>query len=327
MKSKLKSAISGLQEIESRPGIAFYLLIHLLHKVIHLFGLRGYSKYFRYLEISTIPFKSYDANLDACSKIEVLFVTTAKDFQILRSAIKFAYKATSQHNTVNFIVLVPDHEAELCDSLLADLNLPISVIQESTFISDSTRKKIKDKFHSRTGWVLQQILKDLYVLNSKAPGVLIVDSDTLLLEKRNWLSTSGKQILLPTWEYHFPYYNFLNSRNISKKWPKFTFVSHHMMMQPNILREAFTAAGWQNLNDLVESLIAVRSEGEGSPFCIEYELYGQYLLTHYPELVSLEKWSNTSFSRTSTVDLELEHQVLDIFGKRFASVSLHSYLE
>jgi hypothetical protein len=327
VKRKLKSVISGLQEIQTQPSKPFLYLVHFFHSIIRLLGLRGYSKYFRYLEISTNSYKKFEDKPEPCTNIEVLFVTTAKDFQVLRSAIKFARNATSQYISVEVVVLVPDHEAELCASLISDLETNITVVKESVFISDTTREIIKKRFGSRTGWVLQQILKDLYVLSSKAPGVLIVDSDTLLLERRNWLNASGKQILLPTWEYHFPYYRFLHSRNISKRWPKFTFVSHHMMMQPYILKEAFDAAGWNNLEDLIESLVAIPNDGEESPFCIEYELYGQYILKHYPDLVSLEKWSNTSFSRASGTELQLEAEVLSTFGARFASVSLHSYLQ
>jgi hypothetical protein len=172
VKSKVHSLISGLQEIDNQLGKTFYLVTHLSHMVIRLLGLRSFSKYFRFLEISTIPFKKYDENIDSCSNIEILFVTTAKDFQILRSAIRFAQKATSQHNSVKFIILVPDHEVELCNSLLIDLNLPISVIQESAFISDAIRKRIKDNFGVRTGWVLQQILKDFYVKKFSTPIVL-----------------------------------------------------------------------------------------------------------------------------------------------------------
>jgi hypothetical protein len=326
-KRRLWSAISGLQEIKTQPGRPFFVLIHFFHYLIRLFHLRGFSKYFRYLEISTIPFKRFQDDSDLCANIEVLFVSTAKDFHVLRSAVKFAIKATSQYNLVEFVVLVPDHEAELCNSLFVDLDVSVTVIKESFFVSEEIRENIKDRYGTRTGWVLQQVLKNLYVLSSKAPGVLIVDSDTLLLEKRNWLSASGKQILLPTWEYHFPYYRFLHSRQISERWPKFTFVSHHMMMQPSILTEAFNAAGWSSLEDLIETLVAIQKDGEESPFCIEYELYGQYILKKYPHLVVLEKWSNTSFARASGTELQLEQEVLDLFGDRFASVSLHSYLQ
>jgi hypothetical protein len=217
-------------------------------------------------------------------------------------------------------------EVEQCKELLKGLPLQISVMNEEIFIESQLLLQLRSSFGFRAGWVIQQILKVSFVMNSQAPGVLVIDSDTLLLEPRLWLDDEGNQILTPTWEYHSAYYKFLNFRGTSRVRPKYTFVSHHMLMQPWILREAFSSAGWKALDELIMTLVAVPISKEKSPFCIEYELYAQYMINHYPNLVRLEKWSNIGFARNGKSMTGIEKEVISNFKGRYASVSLHAYL-
>ena len=326
MKNRCKIAVANLQKINSKPSRGTHALVNVLHSIVRLFKLTGFSKYLRYLELSYFPFNPYDSRDQIGPPIEVLFVTTQKDFQVLRNAISFALEATTAHIKVDIVIIVPDHEVDLCRSTLGDFPSLISIIPESQYIDEMMRLTIRARFKNRAGWVIQQILKDLYVLSSKSLGVLIIDSDTLLLEKRLWVNNSGQQILLPTWEYHLPYYRFLARRGICKNWPKYTFVSHHMLMQPRILREAFVSAGWKSKEDLLESLVSQSEIEEQSPFCIEYELYGQFIYRNYPHLVKLEKWSNIGRSRDE-IDFERIAILIEReYRGKYASLSLHSYL-
>lgn len=259
-------------------------------------------------------------------RLEILFVSAAKDFDILVASIAFASKATSHHKSVSYHVIVPRVQIEQCKELLKDLPFQINIMDEEIFIKDELLLQLRSSFSSRAGWVIQQILKVSFVMNSQAPGVLVIDSDTLLLEPRLWLDREGKQILTPTWEYHSAYYKFLNSRGISRVRPKYTFVSHHMLMQPTIFREAFSAAGWKGLDELVMTLVAIPINNEESPFCIEYELYAQYMIIHYPDLIRLEKWSNIGFARNGKSMRDIEKEVISNYKGRYSSVSLHAYL-
>lgn len=326
MRSRILAMFPDIQSISYKPHKYLFTLVHKAHLVIRFLGGKGLSKYFRYLEISTLPFTKLDSLPSSAPEIEILFVTTEKDFPVLKKAIQFASQATSHHKKTDFITLVPDHEVDICTKFLAELEFPVKVLKESQYINQDIRNRIKTKFGNRFGWVIQQILKDLYVLNSNSAGVLIVDSDTLLLEKRMWLDSEGNQLLTPSWEYHLPYYQFLETRGVCDNWPKFTFVSHHMLMQPKILREAFEYAGWASTEALIDSLVEVQNLNEQSPFCIEYELYGQYIVSRYPHLIKLEKWSNIGCSRDTTNGSSIEEIVFERYSGKYASVSLHSYL-
>ena len=296
--------------------------------VSRLLRLDKYSIYFRYLEVNALKFSEF--NLQNQSRtlpsLEILFVSTAKDFSILKSAIKFAADATLHHDNVTFHIVVPGLEVAQCQLSLADLPLEFYVLAEESIIENELLRRLRSRFGARAGWVIQQLAKVAFVMSSKAPGVFVIDSDTLLLEPRIWLDHDGIQLLTPTWEFHSPYYKFLHSKGVSRLRPKYTFVSHHMLMQPKILREAFATAGWATLNELVDSLVSIPGSAEESPFCIEYELYAQYMMSRYPQLIRLEKWSNIGFSRRNISYTEVEKVVIPKFKGGYASVSLHSYL-
>ena len=183
------------------------------------------------------------------------------------------------------------------------------------------------RFGVRGGWVLQQVLKLEYARNSPSAGVLIIDADTVLIKNRAWLNSDGIQALMPSWEYHRPYFNFLSTltpfKSLAPFSPKFSFISHHMLMQPNMVREIYRACGWDGPKTLVHFICQLSNTESQSPISIDYELYGQYLLLNHPEKVNLVKWANTSASYKGNISIELLKQSYS----QFASVSLHSYLD
>ena len=327
-RNNLKKWLSTRHEFSRSWNKVLASIFRVFHLLSLFLRLDKLSIYFRYLHTSSLTYSTFPpaASSRVYPKLEILFVSAAKDFDILVASIQFASKATSHHKSVSYHVIVPRMEIEKCKELLKDLPLQISVMNEEIFIETQLLIKLRSNFSSRAGWVIQQLLKVSFVMNSQAPGVLVIDSDTLLLEPRLWLDLEGSQILTPTWEYHSAYYKFLNFRGISSVRPNYTFVSHHMLMQPWIFREAFSAAGWKDLSDLIMTLVAIPISTEESPFCIEYELYAQYMINHYPNLVRLEKWSNIGFARNNNFMTEIEKEVISNFKGRYATVSLHAYL-
>ena len=258
--------------------------------------------------------------------IEILFVSTAKDLEILPAAIEHALKATLHHDEVKVIVIVPKPDFLMVSSTLSHLR-NVEVIQESDQIEDDYIQLLKSKFGWRSGWVLQQLLKVTWVFNSTAPGVLIVDSDTLLLCPRVWFNGMGRQLLTPTWEYHLPYFDFLNRIAGLPKRPKSSFVPHHMLMQPKFLREAINLSSVNDLRGLKNRIMDDEFGSEVSPFCIEYEFYAQHMMSNHPELIQLRRWSNTGFSRSGLDSLEKIQAIADEQSESFASISFHSYLK
>jgi len=323
----LETRLFKLQELTNRPPQFLKFIFSFLGNVFYYPKFRRFSKFIRFFEVSYLPFWSPEKTEVAWPKLEILFVATKKDFGTLPYAIEAAQFSTRQHVCVDIFVVVPDSELQECRFKVKDLPVEVQVLPESSILDAELISKINHRFKERAGWVVQQVLKNQFVLKSTSPGVLVVDADTLLIEARAWLDPKGVQLLTPTWEFHQPYYNFLSKLNISKTFPKFTFVPHHMVMQPDITRAMFLNLGWVNIERMVEHLITTPLESGLSPFSVDFELYGQYIFTNYPDKVRIEKWGNFSTSKGLLKEKVPYNQLIANFQNRFASLSFHSYLE
>jgi hypothetical protein len=182
----------------------------------------------------------------------------------------------------------------------------ISVLNEENLLSNHARGLLRKKFGARYGWALQQFLKLQTVLVTSECPSLVIDADTLLVKPRNWVDSAGVQVLMPTEEFHQQYYDVLNRLNFKVN-PHFSFVSHHMIYQPELLQECILEIGVESIEQLIE-LICSFDYGEGieSFFSIDYEMYAQFMLNKHPELCRLERWGNVEldFNKVDYVPLE-----------------------
>ncbi len=283
---------------------------------------------YRYMGTTRLPCVELSSDFEKNPSVEIVFVSTRKDFNSLEKAIPYAIEATSNQQSIAIKIIVPEDDLLLCNQLIAKMDLQnATVISENVLVPEHLISTLRSRFGWRAGWVLQQILKVECVKNSDFPGVLIIDSDTLLLNRRTWLKADSTQLLCASWEYNASYYRFLNKKGLVDIFPEFTFVTHHMLMQPKFLIEALNFMGWNSMELLVDYLIKESDPNDVSPFCIEYELYGQYMFKFHRNLVSLQKWANISVPPSMINDnLPLAQQVSG-WKNHFYSISLHSYLE
>ena len=142
---------------------------------------------------------------------------------------------------IESILGIPDVKVRTV-KLIDDLKfkIPVIVLNEDDVIIKSDRIKIRTRFRENYGWILQQLLTLTYILQSNSKGVLALDADTIVMKDTLWLNSHGEQILLVSHEYHKPYYQFLRNINLIKAKPKYTFVTHHMLFQPEKLRKIWT---------------------------------------------------------------------------------------
>jgi hypothetical protein len=256
--------------------------------------------------------------------IDLVIVASDKDFHTLPLCITFAIRSLDHFFSGHVFVVVPARQIQTCKKILKHANIGNSkVINEENLVSSRNRKILRAKFGNRYGWVLQQLLKVSQVLRSESKYALIVDSDTILITKRQWIEEE-RTLLSVSWEFHSSYYVFLNRFGIGDKIPRYTFVTHHMLMNRKYLQSALKQAGFKELDDLVNVL----NEGHwdnGSPFCLEYELYGQYMYQFQNEKIRIEKWGNRAVHWNVIKNLSME-EITNIF-RNYDSISAHSYLE
>ena len=261
--------------------------------------------------------------------IELLIVAAPKDFQTLEASILAAIRMST--NPIERItVVVP--EAASSHPVLANLaaitSAPLSVLAEEEVIDVKIRNQLKLKFNDRYGWVLQQLLTTSLVSASNSCGVLAIDSDTLLTAPRTLLSSSGRQILTPTFELHQPYYDFLVELGMTLRTPIRSFVPHSMLMQPIYMNEALSAAGCDSSSELAMKVVKFSDGRLGSSVCVEFELYAQYMYHSRPENVTLAEWANFDLygTRPATEIANLTNLTKFIgHYSRWGSVSIHSY--
>lgn len=278
----------------------------------------------RFLAVNSLP-GEYEVNSKDIPEVELLLVTKSDDSELLKYIIPFAI-LNCENRISKITIIVPEVSVSSVIHILKDEKYfeIVSVKNENDVIPDRIRQSLHDEFKSLYGWVLAQYLKIWSVAQSEAKGVLVLDADTLLLNKRKFLFNSGMQILTPTLEYNSPYYEFL------KKFDGFfgecvnSYIPHHMLMQPVFARQALDY--WENSIDKMHSdVLRIYDRNTSSPFCLCFEVYAQYMMTHHSSKVVLVKWSNLSVPREKILNKDLD-KLLEYYKKRYNSISLHSWL-
>jgi hypothetical protein len=255
--------------------------------------------------------------------IEILIVAAGKDMELLPDVIRGAV-ASTLNPICGITIVIPLADQKQCEKIIhpeAHAS-EIKILLEDDVLDESNRSKIKSRFGDRYGWVLQQVLSVEYILNSKAAGVLLLDADTVLIRKVAWVDSSGNQKLLVGFAFHKPFHELLNTLIKTDLEPKTTHVTHHMLIQPEFLREIFKKFSLIDTQNLVDQIVQHANPNEESAISIDFELYAQAIMKLHPEKMELRKFSNVSVARNKdTTFLTLQKEF-----ENYNSVSMHSYL-
>jgi hypothetical protein len=266
--------------------------------------------------------------------IEIAIPSTKKDLPLLKLVIESA--VTSCINKVNKVrIVVPPHEVKEFEQYVLRENLQslnIEIINESDLLGNYLHLCESVAPSSRRGWLIQQVIKFLCAAKSASAGVLIIDSDTILLQPRAWLSDKGIQLLMMSLEYHPPYQehymefqrSFSGLTKIECS-PAVSFVTHHQLMQPFLVKKMF--GGESSWTEGLEKWINLVNFKEFSPAC-EYHSYGTFVSTQFRHLCEEARWGNRSISRSKFENQFTRSQLKRITRSEpdALSISFHSYL-
>lgn len=320
----LRKYVASRRASSKKPGFGFWLLAKSWNLLSRMQNKARFPVDI-FIRANRLGVDGYTEEIKNDKSIEILFVAAGKDLEMLPWAIPAAIASVNTSTSKTQVaVIVPAEETDRCGQILKEFNY-VRIINEDTVLPPQVSLELKDRFGERFGWALQQFIKIAYVLESQMDGVFIVDADTILLKKRNWLSENGEQILTPSDEYNDSYYDFLASIGIGQLKPKFTFVSHHMLMQPLVLRRAFESVNLSFPNEILSRILEYEFLSDSSPFSIDYEFYGQFLFNNCPSQVKLQKWANVGLPRSENLPLQITMETKR-FQEKFCSISFHSYL-
>lgn len=249
--------------------------------------------------------------------ISLLIVAARKDFNVLPYSLQFA-RHFSQNLVNSVTIVVPKDDLQH----LPPLDPSVQIQHDESVLTKEMISTIKNHHHpGRYGWVLQQVITFHVVSNSSASGVLVMDADTLLTGHRTFLTNSGRQVLFISKEYHQEY-----ETHAERIWGRrrsfqgLSFVSHHQLMQPSLVREMFPSE--RALIEWVE-----RADTAQKSALSEYHCYGRWVSDHRPHKVEIASWKNKSIPRNRLSDVRELVREENPGHYPYFSVSLHHYVQ
>lgn len=321
---KISSYFSYYSRVDKRPS---YLHIIFLWPFFLRHPKSNIALFQRFMQANSLPNEANFRDEGPLPEISCLLVITQKDFINLSDCIEGLVMGSK--NPINkFFFVTPSRYVVQCQSLVQDI-LPLNnfeILSDESIVSVGMMDKLKSKFGSSFGWVLQQFLTVAFIIESQENGILALDGDTILLRPQTWLSNNGMQALMVSNEYHSAYYQLLTKIDSSFKSANLTFVTHHMLFQPSKMRAILEKIGVRNIDDLVDLVLPLVDIDTKSPICIEFELYAQSMIQHFPELIRLIRFSNIPF--TLPISENYGRQVLTELKRslKYNSVSVHSWI-
>lgn len=260
-------------------------------------------------------------------EIEILSVVAGKDIEVLALALESAL-LSSANPVAKISLICPARDVSNCRREVAKIKFDgtIQIIDENLILNSYRRNEILLAFGNRYGWVLQQFLAVEHILNSKHKGVLLLNSDTILIRRAHWLDGLGNQLMLVSLEFHKPYYELLGKVMGFSRNPKYTFVTHHMLFQPEKFKAILGSRGFQSTEEFQRAVIQNAEPGQSSPLCVEFEPYGQGMCKDFLNFVHLRKFSNVSIRRDEFDKTQILKSIDGKLDYRYNSLSLHDYL-
>lgn len=257
--------------------------------------------------------------------LELLIVCRIQDSSLLRDCINYAVENSSNQVTA-VTIIVPNNEVDFFRQLVAnsEFKIVIFVEDEDRFIPIQIRNLVLQNRPDKFGWILQQVLVCNFLLTTRARNVLVVDADTLILRKQIWVDKDERQLLMPSLEFHEPYYSFLRSQSNFFGSLNKSFISHHMLFQTHFFREMFSL--WNGrIEEALQAAFAASSKLESSPFDLKYEPYAQFMVHKHFENVQLAKWGNIGLKRSTFEDESTRKDFLSKLARSYNSVSFHHW--
>ena len=256
--------------------------------------------------------------------IRLLWVAHPKDFPVLTHSLESAL--AHSRNPVATITVVSPEPTQAEESLrrIIPSGIAADFRHDNDFVPAEVRSQLNRALPSHGSWATQQLIKVLATMERPSSATLVIDADTVLLQNKTWLSSGGIQLLYFRGFHNDRYTNFLQHWGFSEIDTMRSFVTHHMLFQPDILRQVLTSTfGSLDLEHIVETVIS-SVEALGYPeFCLEYEPYGQFISGQHRDLVTFDKYSNLGRPRPTSPEALTKEIVRLRRQGHFNSVSFH----
>jgi len=268
--------------------------------------------------------------------IELVIPFVEKDLEALPLVLEYAKR--NVRNPLARVVLITPKDAtetgprftrkgssEQLQGLLA-ANPDAVVLYDQDILGAPLLEELNLRFgrgDRNAGWVTQQLIKLSAAMQSESEASLILDSDTILLSEKTWFSRDRVQLLQVANEYHSDFMRHVKSFFGVPKKLRLSYVTHHQLMQRDVVRQMFPK-GSESLLEWWKSSTDPIGRDLG-----DYEAYGSYLVHHFPERVAFGSFGNlfsphlTKFLR----DIQKTGLGASDLIPDYCSVSFHSWAQ
>ena len=257
--------------------------------------------------------------------IRLLWVAHPQDFRVLTHSLQSAL--IHNRNPIESITVIsPD--PEMAEKTLHDLlpsDIEANFLHDNDYVPPKIRTRLDRTLPTHGSWATQQLIKVFGAMEHPFSSTLVIDADTVLLRDKTWLHCNGTQLLYFRSFNNQRYIKFLEHWGFKEVDMLRSFVTHHMLFQPQLLRQVISSTfGSLSLEQIVATVINSVDTLGYPEFCLEYEPYGQFLATRHSDLVAFDKYSNLGLGRPKDLTT-LDETILQLRRKgHFNSVSFHS---
>lgn len=248
--------------------------------------------------------------------IDILIVTTSKDFELLNEVVK---STTKINHIIDTIHIVGPNDIQITDYCSKN---NLKFIDENSILGYS-----KDTINyfpngiDRRGWFFQQLLKlsgDKLVTNN---DFFIIDSDTIITDNIDLIDKRGRYIFYQSEEWHHPYSRAFEILFGYKRKSCLSYVSHMMIFNKGLLGEMRNEIEKKHGVSWDEAHKKTIDNEEQS--CVsEYENYANWVRINKANKFSELPLYNLSLPRSK---LGFFKNNLNLYYKKYKTVSFHSY--
>lgn len=213
--------------------------------------------------------------------------------------LKTAYPYLCNNLGADRIIFVANN---LCKEIIEETfghEKNVLFMDEEYIYDGMTYERIKTILNSlcgnsqRTGWFYQQFLKMAYSYKCKNDYYLVFDSDTIPLRKISYFDENENPRFIIKTEYHKPYFDtmkILFNGKVNRVDENVSFIAENMMIDKTImieLIEAITGNDKLEGDSFYEKIL--NAIDRSVVYCTgfsEFETYGNYVMTYYPNKYS-----------------------------------------
>ncbi|MFH0829339.1 MAG: DUF6492 family protein [Candidatus Kerfeldbacteria bacterium] len=260
---------------------------------------------------------NFDDKVSSDVPIDVVMAAAEKDYGVLVHVID-SIREYVRHPLGTIFIISPKSEA-----IVALCREKQCVFIDENTVLPVTKKDIRYFVSGidRSGWLFQQLLKwsgDVYATHEY---FLITDADTVFCRPQKFVD-QGKVIMPASGQFcHIPYlttYRKLTGETVEAV---VNFTSHHVLVQKSkmaaLKRKIEAHCGTEWYRAIMDNI----DVNEGS-FVSDYETYGQYVYSTYPDECVLEHWRNVSLRRSQLDQLA---ETTQKYYPRRKTISFHGY--